>query len=79
MINNDLEIFLILVQLLIVLIPLQQSTVANLLKGTSKGIHSLAEESLNITREMLREAQLAYPRSPVRDLCFSWSLTAVKP
>ncbi|KAM7387978.1 hypothetical protein PAMP_024182 [Pampus punctatissimus] len=36
-----------------------------LLKGTRKGIHSLLGESLNITREMLREAQLAYPRNPV--------------
>ncbi|XP_022625012.1 kinesin-like protein KIF14 [Seriola dumerili] len=36
-----------------------------LLKGTNKGVHSLLEESLTITREMLREAQLAYPRNPV--------------
>lgn len=38
-----------------------------LLKGTNKGVRSLVEESLTITREMLREAQLAYPRNPVRD------------
>lgn len=49
---------------------LKQSTFACLLKGTGKGIHSLLEESLIITREMLREAQLAYPRSPVRDPIF---------
>lgn len=45
----------------------QQSVVLCLLKGTKKGIQSLLEESLTITREMLREAQLAYPRNPVRD------------
>lgn len=54
----------------IMLFFLQQSTFACLLKGTGKGIHSLLEESLIITREMLREAQLAYPRSPVRDPIF---------
>uniref|UniRef100_A0A7N8XIU5 Kinesin-like protein KIF14 n=1 Tax=Mastacembelus armatus TaxID=205130 RepID=A0A7N8XIU5_9TELE len=43
------------------------SVVLCLLKGTKKGIHSLLEESLTITREMLREAQLAYPTNPVRD------------
>ncbi|XP_026179574.1 kinesin-like protein KIF14 [Mastacembelus armatus] len=41
------------------------SVVLCLLKGTKKGIHSLLEESLTITREMLREAQLAYPTNPV--------------
>lgn len=45
----------------------QQSVVTCLLKGTNKGVRSLLEESLTITREMLREAQLAYPRNPVRD------------
>lgn len=50
---------------------LQQSTFACLLKGTGKGIHSLLEESLIVTQEMLREAQLAYPRSPVRDPIFA--------
>ncbi|XP_069377966.1 kinesin-like protein KIF14 [Paralichthys olivaceus] len=35
------------------------------LKGTNRGIRSLLEESLTITREMLRDAQLAYPRNPV--------------
>lgn len=39
-----------------------------LLKGTSNGIQSLLQESLVTAREMLREAQLTYPRSPVRDL-----------
>lgn len=43
----------------------KQSIVMYLLKGTSKGIRSLLEESLIITREMLREAQLAYPRNQV--------------
>uniref|UniRef100_A0A673CR55 Kinesin-like protein KIF14 n=1 Tax=Sphaeramia orbicularis TaxID=375764 RepID=A0A673CR55_9TELE len=42
------------------------SVVTALLKGTYKGVCSLLEESLTITREMLREAQLAYPRNPVR-------------
>ena len=37
------------------------------LKGTNRGVRSLLNESLNITREMLRDAQLAYPRNPVRD------------
>ncbi|GLD49925.1 kinesin-like protein KIF14 [Lates japonicus] len=41
------------------------SMVMCLLKGTNKGVRSLVEESLTITREMLREAQLAYPRNPV--------------
>ncbi|XP_030290003.1 kinesin-like protein KIF14 [Sparus aurata] len=43
----------------------KQSVIMCLLKGTGKGIRSLIEESLTITREMLREAQLAYPRNPV--------------
>ncbi|XP_076582701.1 kinesin-like protein KIF14 [Chaetodon auriga] len=43
----------------------KQSLVLCLLKGTNKGITSLLEESLVFTREMLREAQLAYPRNPV--------------
>ncbi|KAM8874254.1 kinesin-like protein KIF14 isoform 2-T2 [Spinachia spinachia] len=33
-------------------------------RGTSMGVGSLLEESLSISREMLREAQLAYPRNP---------------
>lgn len=37
-----------------------------------KGIRSLLEESLIITRDMLREAQLAYPRNPVRDIITSY-------
>ncbi|XP_062279792.1 kinesin-like protein KIF14 [Scomber scombrus] len=36
-----------------------------LLKGTNKGVRSLVEEDLTISREMLRDAQLAYPRNPV--------------
>ncbi|AWP10823.1 putative kinesin-like protein KIF14-like isoform 3 [Scophthalmus maximus] len=36
-----------------------------LLKGTNRGVRSLLEESLTVTREMLREAQLSYPRNPV--------------
>ncbi|XP_070765360.1 kinesin-like protein KIF14 [Enoplosus armatus] len=43
----------------------KESIVMCLLKGTNKGVRSLLEESLTITREMLREAQLAYPRNPV--------------
>ncbi|KAI3368680.1 hypothetical protein L3Q82_025675 [Scortum barcoo] len=43
----------------------KQSTVMCLLKGMNKGIRSLLEESLIIAREMLREAQLAYPRNPL--------------
>lgn len=45
----------------------QKSIVMCLLTGTNKGIRSLLEESLVITREMLREAQLAYPRNTVRN------------
>ncbi|XP_040897242.1 kinesin-like protein KIF14 isoform X2 [Toxotes jaculatrix] len=41
------------------------SMVMCLLKGTNKGVHSLLEESLIISKEMLREAQLSYPRNPV--------------
>ncbi|XP_029356203.1 kinesin-like protein KIF14 [Echeneis naucrates] len=40
------------------------SMVTCLLKGTVKGVRSLFEEGLTITREMLRDAQLAYPRNP---------------
>ncbi|XP_072245431.1 kinesin-like protein KIF14 [Leuresthes tenuis] len=43
----------------------KQSLVTFLLMGTKKGVRSLLDESLTITREMLREAQLAYPRNPV--------------
>uniref|UniRef100_UPI0037E9B30F kinesin-like protein KIF14 n=1 Tax=Semicossyphus pulcher TaxID=241346 RepID=UPI0037E9B30F len=43
----------------------KQSMVMCLLKGTNQGVCSLLEESLIITREMLREAQLAYPRNHV--------------
>lgn len=45
----------------------QKSIVMGLLTGTNKGIRSLLEEGLIITREMLREAQLAYPRNTVRN------------
>ncbi|KAF1385577.1 hypothetical protein PFLUV_G00109210 [Perca fluviatilis] len=43
----------------------KESVVMCLLRGTDKGVGSLLEESLTITSEMLREAQLAYPRNPV--------------
>ncbi|XP_033476758.2 kinesin-like protein KIF14 [Epinephelus lanceolatus] len=43
----------------------KQSVVTCLLKGTNKGVSALLEESLTITREMLRDAQLAYPRNPL--------------
>ncbi|XP_042367975.1 kinesin-like protein KIF14 [Plectropomus leopardus] len=43
----------------------KQSVVLCLLRGTNKGVSSLLEESLTVTREMLRDAQLAYPRSPL--------------
>ncbi|XP_010778419.1 kinesin-like protein KIF14 [Notothenia coriiceps] len=43
----------------------KKSGVLCLLRGTDKGVHSLLKESFNITREMLRDAQLAYPRNPV--------------
>ncbi|XP_031715464.1 kinesin-like protein KIF14 [Anarrhichthys ocellatus] len=43
----------------------KQSFVMCLVSGTNMGVGSLLEESLFITREMLREAQLAYPRNPV--------------
>ncbi|XP_034035899.1 kinesin-like protein KIF14 [Thalassophryne amazonica] len=36
-----------------------------LLKGFNKGVLCLLEEGLAVTREMLRDAQLAYPRNPV--------------
>ncbi|KAL6108096.1 kif14 [Pungitius sinensis] len=42
-----------------------ESFVMCLVRGTSMGVGSLLEESLSISREMLREAQLAYPRNPV--------------
>ncbi|XP_030583286.1 kinesin-like protein KIF14 isoform X2 [Archocentrus centrarchus] len=43
----------------------KRSMVTRVLKGTDKGVRSLLEESLTITREMQREAQLSGPRSPV--------------
>ncbi|XP_034386858.1 kinesin-like protein KIF14 isoform X2 [Cyclopterus lumpus] len=43
----------------------KQSFFMCLVRGTNMGVGSLFEESLSITREMLREAQLAYPRNPV--------------
>lgn len=48
----------------------QQSLLSCLLRGTRKGVHSLLEEILAITRETLRDAQLAYPRNPVRHQTF---------
>ncbi|KAM4629240.1 kinesin-like protein KIF14 [Polymixia lowei] len=43
----------------------KSSVVTSLLEGTGKGVASLLEEGLTITKEMLRDAQLAYPRTPV--------------
>ncbi|XP_068446174.1 kinesin-like protein KIF14 isoform X2 [Clinocottus analis] len=43
----------------------KQSFGVCLARGTKMGVGSLLEESLSIAREMLREAQLAYPRNPV--------------
>ncbi|XP_068563242.1 kinesin-like protein KIF14 [Cebidichthys violaceus] len=43
----------------------KQSFVMRLVRGTNMGVGYLLEESLSITRETLREAQLAYPRNPV--------------
>ncbi|XP_014822861.1 PREDICTED: kinesin-like protein KIF14 [Poecilia mexicana] len=43
----------------------KQSLLSCLLRGTRKGVRSLLEEILAITRETLRDAQLAYPRNPV--------------
>ncbi|KAL1023324.1 hypothetical protein UPYG_G00039250 [Umbra pygmaea] len=37
----------------------------SLLEGTCKGLQSLLEEGLTLSNEMLRDAQLAYPRTPV--------------
>ncbi|XP_058495067.1 kinesin-like protein KIF14 [Solea solea] len=52
----------------------KSSLVMCVLKGTNRGVRSLIEESLVITREMLREAQLAYPRTPVLQSLKSKSL-----
>ncbi|XP_041648181.1 kinesin-like protein KIF14 isoform X2 [Cheilinus undulatus] len=41
----------------------KKSIVVCLLKGANKGVCSLLEESLIIAREMLRAAQVAYPRN----------------
>ncbi|XP_046893111.1 kinesin-like protein KIF14 [Hypomesus transpacificus] len=37
----------------------------SLLEGTNQGVRSLLVDGLTVTKEMLREAQLAYPRTPV--------------
>ncbi|CAL8252936.1 unnamed protein product [Merluccius merluccius] len=42
----------------------KSSTSTCLLEGTSKGVGSLLEAGLHITKELLRNAQLAYPRTP---------------
>ncbi|CAL8309783.1 unnamed protein product [Lota lota] len=42
----------------------KSSTSMCLLEGTNKGVGSLLEAGLHITKEMLRDAQLAYPRTP---------------
>ncbi|XP_047442562.1 kinesin-like protein KIF14 [Mugil cephalus] len=56
----------------------KQTAVTCLLKGTDKGVRSLLEESLTVTREMLREAQLAYPRNPVLQSLKSKTLDAAR-
>uniref|UniRef100_M3ZV09 Kinesin-like protein KIF14 n=1 Tax=Xiphophorus maculatus TaxID=8083 RepID=M3ZV09_XIPMA len=62
---------LVLAQLAVVTgMPLSQSLLSCLLRGTRKGVRSLLEEILAITRETLRDAQLAYPRNPVRHQTF---------
>ncbi|KAM9384816.1 kinesin-like protein KIF14 [Pholidichthys leucotaenia] len=43
----------------------KKSRLICLLKGTKKGVQSVLGESLTIAREMLREAQLAYPKNTV--------------
>ncbi|XP_029551324.1 kinesin-like protein KIF14 isoform X2 [Salmo trutta] len=43
----------------------KRSVVLSLLEGTCKGVHSLLEEGLTISKEMLSDAQLTYPRTPV--------------
>ncbi|XP_041695950.1 kinesin-like protein KIF14 [Coregonus clupeaformis] len=43
----------------------KRSVALSLLEGTCKGVHSLLEEGLTISNEMLRDAQLANPRTPV--------------
>ncbi|XP_068175733.1 kinesin-like protein KIF14 [Antennarius striatus] len=41
----------------------KRSIILALLKGTKMGVRSLLEKSLTLTREMLRENQVAYPRN----------------
>uniref|UniRef100_A0A3P9JEB2 Kinesin-like protein KIF14 n=1 Tax=Oryzias latipes TaxID=8090 RepID=A0A3P9JEB2_ORYLA len=43
----------------------KESVVTCLLKGSRNGIQSLLEEGMTITKEMLREAQLVYPKNLV--------------
>ena len=43
----------------------QLSVNLSLLEGTNQGVRSLLVDGLTVTKEMLREAQLAYPRTPV--------------
>ncbi|KAM9503582.1 kinesin-like protein KIF14 isoform 2-T2 [Salvelinus alpinus] len=43
----------------------KRSELLSLLEGTCKGVHSLLEEALTISKEMLSDAQLTYPRTPV--------------
>nr|XP_029489417.1 uncharacterized protein LOC115109018 isoform X1 [Oncorhynchus nerka]XP_029489419.1 uncharacterized protein LOC115109018 isoform X1 [Oncorhynchus nerka]XP_029489420.1 uncharacterized protein LOC115109018 isoform X1 [Oncorhynchus nerka] len=47
------------------LINCPRSVVLSLLEGTCKGVHSLLEEGLTISKEMLSDTQLTYPRTPV--------------
>nr|XP_029489421.1 uncharacterized protein LOC115109018 isoform X2 [Oncorhynchus nerka] len=46
------------------LINCPRSVVLSLLEGTCKGVHSLLEEGLTISKEMLSDTQLTYPRTP---------------
>ncbi|KAM6963083.1 kinesin-like protein KIF14 [Aplochiton taeniatus] len=41
------------------------SVAVSLLEGTNQGVRSLQGEGLTITKDMLREAELVYPRTPV--------------
>ena len=50
----------------------QLSVNLSLLEGTNQGVRSLLVDGLTVTKEMLREAQLAYPRTPVSHLIEFW-------
>ncbi|KAF6725150.1 Kinesin-like protein KIF14 [Oryzias melastigma] len=52
----------------------KESVLTCLIKGSSNGIQSLLEEGLTITKAMLREAQLVYPKTPVLETLKSKTL-----